>query len=321
MTTDNIRISILVFSGTSMMTLAAVMDPLRAANRLSRKQWFKWQLLSPQGAPLELSSGVKIDADGKLDDSVKGDVLIVVAGFNQDREAPASLIPTITRCARRFRTIFSIEAGAWVLARAGLLKGHTVTTHWEDLENFEFAYPQLQVADQRYVVDGNIWSAGGASPAMDMMLHYLRTNISQSLALDVANVFNYAETMGGNQEATPLFINRLNRMEPRLAAALRLMESNLESPLSIPEIAQGVRLSMRNLELLTRRHLGTSPGAYYLRTRLQAARRLVLDTNTSMLDISVRTGFASPSSFSRAFKNRFQVSPLQMRSLETGAKI
>ncbi len=43
--------------------------------------------------------------------------------------------------------------------------------------------------------------------------------------------------------------------------------------------------------------VGETPGAYYLRLRLNAARRLVVDTRVPLADIAARTGFSSASTF------------------------
>jgi transcriptional regulator GlxA family with amidase domain len=147
-----------------------------------------------------------------------------------------------------------------------------------------------------------------------MMLHYLRTTQNKSLALDVASVFIYKESSAPTDAQVLASTGRLNETEPRLAKALRIMEQNIEEPISIAQIAERLSLSVRGLELLSKKHLGAPPGAYYLRLRLQIARRLVLDTNISLLEITVRSGFRSQSAFSRAYKARYSQSPSQMRN-------
>jgi transcriptional regulator GlxA family with amidase domain len=87
------------------------------------------------------------------------------------------------------------------------------------------------------------------------------------------------------------------------------MESRLDSPLTTAAIARRLEISVRSLELLFKKSLDISPGAFYLRLRLQAARRLLLDTRLSMQDIAVRCGFGSHSAFSRIFRHHFGVSP------------
>jgi transcriptional regulator GlxA family with amidase domain len=71
--------------------------------------------------------------------------------------------------------------------------------------------------------------------------------------------------------------------------------------------------SRRKLETRFAKALGISPGSYYLRLRLQAAHRLVSDTELSVRDVALRSGFDSLSAFSRAFKHQYGESPLKLR--------
>ncbi|MGB6116670.1 MAG: helix-turn-helix domain-containing protein, partial [Mesorhizobium sp.] len=196
---------------------------------------------------------------------------------------------------------------------AGLLAGRTATTHWEDLEDFASSFPEADVRPDRYVIDGNLFTCGGAAPAFDMMLHLVRARLGAAVAVDAASVFIYDQVRPATDPQPLVSLGRLNARDPRLAQAVRLMESHIAEPLTIAAIALRVGLSTRALELLFRRVLGETPGAYSLRLRLAAARRLVLDTSEPMADIAARTGFYSASAFSRAFSVAFDTPPAKMR--------
>jgi len=307
------KIRILVLPESSIMSVASIVDPLRAANRLSRQPIFDWKILSFNGEAVPLTCGIDIPVDGAFDEIQRGNALIVLAGFSHQRHITSHGLNHLRRAVSQFDIIAAVEAGTWILAQAGIIKHHSVTTHWEDTENLAEAYPQLDVRTDRFVIDGNIWSCGGASPAMDMMLHYIRTVQNKSLALDVASVFIYSETVSATQSQPIISLGRINETQPRLAMAINLMEANIEDPLSVTEIAKSSALSTRMLEKLMRKYLGTSPAAYYQRLRLQSARRLVLDTNLSIQDISIRCGFNSQAAFSRAFKRRYNCSARFLR--------
>jgi transcriptional regulator GlxA family with amidase domain len=310
---STIHVCILILPESSMMSLSSLIDPLRAANRLAGRHLFSWRLVSLSGKAIELTCGIKIDVDGALQVDEVGDVFMVIAGFNQDGHAPKQSLRRIHRAASSFERIFAIEAGTWVLARAGIVDTHRVTTHWEDLEIFAFTYPQLNVVGERFVIDRNIWTSGGASPSLDMLLHYLRSTQHESLALDVANVFIYNESKSATDAQAQVSLDRLKRIEPRLALAIEIMGNTIETPESVKRLAHRVGISQRTLELLSLKHLGLSPSAHYLRLRLQAARKLVLDSNSPMSDIALRCGFNSQSAFSRAFSKRYKQSPIALR--------
>ncbi len=314
-----IEISILVLDDSTMLTVASVIDPLRAANRLIRhladQPLYRWRIYSTKGGPVRLTGDFEIKAAGAFDEIDKGKYLILIASFNQEKNADRKMLQTLRRISGRFDAICAVEAGPWLLARAGLATRHRVTTHWEDFEELSQRAPDLEVVQDRFVIDRRIWTCGGASPALDMMLKLIELNHGKTLALEVASVFIYDQTHASSDPQPSLSLGRLETSEPRLAGAVRHMESNLEAPLAVSAIAARMRLSSKTLEIIFRQHLGMTPGAYYLRLRLIAARKMVLDTSLDMQEVSLRCGFNSLSAFSRSFRKNYGLSPLKLRIL------
>ena len=70
-------------------------------------------------------------------------------------------------------------------------------------------------------------------------------------------------------------------------------------------IARRVGVSTRALETLFLKIVDASPGAYFVALRLNAARRLVLNTNLSIAEVAERSGFSAIASLSRAFRRQF----------------
>ncbi len=295
------------------MSLASVLDPMRAANRVVPEPVFRWRILSPGARPVELTCGVEIRADGDFTGDISGDVLLLIAGFNQDRHADSRFIGRLKKAAGRFAVVAGIESGCWLLARSGLLDGRAATAHWEEVEDFAAAFPSLNVRADRFVTDGKLWTSGGASPTFDMMLHLIRERFGSAMALDVASVFVYDETHVATDAQPLVSLGRIRQNEPELAAAIRLMERTMDRPMTVSALARRLGISTRKLEMLFAGAFAISPGKYYLRLRLTAAQRMVRDTRLSMREIALRNGFDSLSAFSRAFRNQFGTSPLKLR--------
>lgn len=306
-----LSIALLVLPLASIFTVAATLDPLRSANRHLGREAFRWRVVTPDGAAAPLTCGIELPSAGPLTAAEGADVLIVLAGFRQAEVATRHLIGGLRRMAPRFGVLGGIDAGPWVLARAGLLDGYRATVHWENLEDLATAHPQVEVLPDRYVISGARMTAGGAAPATDLMLHLIRARLGAALALQVANSFIYDARRDG---AEPQVSARPTaRAEPRVAAAVAAMEARIETPVPVTAIATEAGVSPRRLEQLFRAELGMGPGAYFLELRLQAARRLVVDTHHSLQTVALRTGFASQAAFSRGFRRRFGRSPAEVR--------
>jgi transcriptional regulator GlxA family with amidase domain len=130
-----LTLALLVLPQASILEVASTLDPMRSANRHLGAEAYRWRVVTPNGQAAPLTCGIELPSSGPLAAAEGADALIVIAGFRQSEVATAPLIRDLARMASRFTAIGGIDAGAWVLARAGLLRGHKATVHWEDLED------------------------------------------------------------------------------------------------------------------------------------------------------------------------------------------
>lgn len=309
-----LTLAALVLPQASILEVASVLDPLRSANRHLGQDHYRWRVVSPDGRAVPLTCGIELPSTGPLAAADGAAALVVIAGFRQWESATPALVHELSRLAPRFAAVGGIDAGAWVLARAGLLNGHRATVHWEDMEDFAHAHPQVEVMPDRFVISGPRFTAGGAAPAADLMLHLIACRHGPALSLAVAASFITTARPGAEpQRAPPLPPSRPARLDPRVAQAIARMEAQMETPQPVAETAAAVGLSPRRLEMLFRQGLGMTPGAYGLHLRLQAARRMVTDTHHPLAEVALRTGFSSPSALSRAFRRAFGQPPGALR--------
>ena len=315
---DVLRLTFLAFSGASIMCLASAVDPLRAANRVIGERRFDVAVVTVDGAPIVTTSGLKVVVDGAFDPNASTDVFAIIGGFGSRLLADKALLAAIRAASRNARATGGIEAGSWVLGHAGLLDRGAATTHWEDLEDFAAAFPRCDVRPDRYVIDEPFFTAGGAAPTFDLMLHLVRSRIGMAVALDAASVFLYDQARAATEAQPLVSLGRLQGHNPRLALAIELMERHVENPLPTSAIARRVGVSTRTLETIFAKSIGETPGAYALRLRLHAARRLVIDTRAPMAEVATRCGFSSPAAFSRAFAQAYGQAPSHLRRIRMG---
>ena len=309
---EQLSVTLLVLPDCSLMSLAATLDPMRGANRVTGRSFYSWRVVSPDGSDPITSSGLKVGVNGKFE-ATPQDILIIVSAFHALEHATPKLLAQLRQAAKQSQLVIGVEAGSWVLAKAGLLNGRKATTHWEDLEAFSQRFPDVEMQSDRWVRDGTFLTTGGAAPALDMMLALIRARHGYSIALDVASLYVYDEVRQASDAQPLVSLGRLLNREPRLADAIKIMENHIDRPIPVTRIARRLGLSTRSLEMLFANVIGQSPGNYYLSLRLKAARRLILDTHLSMADTAEQTGFSSISSLSRAFKRHFGQAPSKLR--------
>jgi len=307
-------VGILVLPDSNMLSLAACVDPLRAANRRANRQVFSWRIFAPDGGDVRLTSGIEI-VTTRFESRPDCDVVIVVAGFRLTEQATPSLLRRLRDAAPRLKAIGGVDGGPWLLARSGLLDGQTATTHWEDLEEFSDVFADINVVRDRFTISGRFFTSGGAVPTIDMMLHLIRSRLGTSLADSVASAFIYDEVQAPSAPQLPVSTARLNRSSPKLARVVEIMGQSIDAAPTVAQLARQVGLSPRSLELLFHKHMARSPAAFFLSLRLQEARRLALDTALSAQDISLRAGFSSQAVFARAFRREFSLSLRDLRRM------
>jgi transcriptional regulator GlxA family with amidase domain len=306
-----LTIALLVLAQASILEVASALDPLRNANRQLGHEAYRWRVVSPDGAPVPLTCGIELPSSGPLAHAVGAEVLMVIAGYRLDQVATRPLIRDLRRIAPRFALVGGVDAGPWVMARAGLLNGYRATVHWEDLEDLAAAHPEVEVLPHRFVLDRNRVTIAGAAPAADFMLHLIRARHGAALARQVAASFLTRARPGDAPQVAPPEPDPA--LDPRVAAALARMEARIETPEPAAATARAVGLSPRRLEALFREALGTTPAAHALGLRLQAARRMLTDTRHPLAEVALRTGFSSPATLSRAFRARFGHPPGALR--------
>lgn len=85
-----------------------------------------------------------------------------------------------------------------------------------------------------------------------------------------------------------------------LQEVVALMESNLEEPIDLDQLAAYVHVSRRQLERMFQKHLYCTPSRYYLKLRLTRARQLLMQTPISIVELAVICGFVSTPHFPSA---------------------
>ena len=120
------------------------------------------------------------------------DVLIVPGGVVKEELERAPVIEWIERTAAQAELTASVCTGAFLLGKAGLPRGKTITTHWEDIDDFRAMFPDISMQDDKRWIDaGEIVTSAGISAGLDMSLHLVERLESEELAVRKARQMDY----------------------------------------------------------------------------------------------------------------------------------
>ena len=99
----------------------------------------------------------------------------------------------------------------------------------------------------------------------------------------------------------------------RLRKVKDLMVNHLEDKFSLIRLAREAGMSEFHFSRAFKRTTGFKPSQYFINLRMERARRLLRETNTSIIEVGLNVGYSSPSHFARTFHREVGVSPSQYR--------
>lgn len=313
---DVCSIVIVVTPDFNLATTVGFIDPFRAANYLEGQTLFKWEMVSQTGGTLLASNGIAIETASFSHLKSSSDFVAVSSSWAPETHSSERLRALLRRCSRQGSTLCGLDTGAMILADAGLLAGRKATVHYEHIDAFIELHPDVEVAEDLFVADGMFLTCCGGEASADLALQIVRDRCGETTANSAARyVFHQSMRTFGMSQLPALTEPLGNSVPDTVRLTIRLMESRLEDPLTIPEISAHTGISQRQLNRLFSRHLGKTTMLYYRDIRLDRARGLVTQTELPLTEVAIASGFKSLVAFSRAYRFRFGLPPSQDRTV------
>lgn len=318
-------IACLVYSDVMSLDVTGPMQVFASANVERQRQGlpshYELLLVGEQIGPFATSAGFKLVADAAWvrTDPARLDTLLIPGGNGvaaQKHNQP--LLDWLRRAEPQVRRLGSVCSGALILAEAGLLDGHTATTHWADLAAL-VQYPDIDVqGDRLHTYDptraetAHLFTSAGVTAGIDLALALVESDLGRALALAVAQrLVMFLRRPGGQAQFSPMLAAPTGAVT-RLAALLEWVPGHLSDDLSIEALASQANMTPRTLCRLFNQEVGMGPGRYIERIRLEAARSLLLSAEISVATVSRLTGFGHPENLRRSFQKHFAVSPSEL---------
>ena len=322
-TSDDVKSQRFVFvllDNFSLLSFAGALDALRIANMMGERELYRWTVVGEDGASVNASSGTVFQVDGDLPELSRDDLVFLVGGINIQDATTKRILNWLRRESRKGPLIGGLCTAAYTLAKAGLLDGKRATLHWQNQDSFSEEFPEVELTKSVFIVDGiRVTTAGGTS-SIDLMLKLIADAHGEDLANAVADQMIYA-SIRTDQDTQRLSVpTRIGVRHPKLSKVIQIMEQNIEEPISPSLLAKDVGMSTRQLERLFRRYLNRSPKRYYMELRLQKARNLLMQTDMSVINVALASGFASPSHFSKCYRAHYDTTPYRERGAH-GARL
>jgi len=243
------------------------------------------------------------------------DSVLVICGTGARHTRDRHLLGWLSAMASQARRIGSVCVGAYLLAEAGLLDGKLATVHWKYARELAISYPRVCVdPNPIWVQDGNLYTSAGISAGIDLALAWVEQDHGSAAALKVAReLVLFLRRPGGQDQFSAMLSAQALETKPIHELQIWMAE-NIERDLTVERLARRVAMSPRNFARVFAREMGITPSRYLLQLRVEAARRLLEQTDKSPAQISAACGFSSADLLRRAFRRLLGTTPHKYRS-------
>ncbi len=306
---DSCHFIFVLTEGFSQSSLSNAMSVLNTCNRILKRQAYTWSLISETGDVVTSACGIPIAVSSGLYPVKRQDFIMLLSSVDNPQHQSKTLVNWVRRESMKRPRIAALDTATYLLAAAGLLNNQKCTLHWESQDAFKECYPDIDLVNQIYTTERSIFTCAGGTATIDMMLNIVETDHDGETARDVADQLVYVSSRSEDDRQRISLTGRFGIRNARLADAITHMENNLEFPLTPAELAASINVSVRQLERIFSRYMDCPPKRYYMTLRLEKARRLIAQTDMSLINISMACGFTSTSHFSRWYKRHYGMQP------------
>jgi len=296
----------------SSFTLAT--DCLRLANELRQTETFNFKVYTDNESKVKASNNVMFGSDGSFEKINDPDYIFIFSTNGRIKNYTKKLSSILREKHHEGIPILAIDNGAFILAEAGLINKINVTLHWEAKEIFKEKFPDIAVLNDLCTVNDNkINFCAGGIAMLDFMINIITDMTDNALARQVSNIYVHTPRKFNQPQRVDQNFNQLSQ-KFICKKAIALMETNIEFPIKILELASRLNVSVRTLEREFTYSHSISPIKFYLRLRLHHAKKYLYYENYKINAISNMCGFNYNSVFNNAFKKEFKKTPKECRN-------
>ncbi|MFL6038608.1 MAG: helix-turn-helix domain-containing protein [Gaiellaceae bacterium] len=275
--------------------------------------WYEFLVVAAGGRRVRMQTGFTIDVPHGLGALKRAGTIVIPGWSDPDHEPSDALKQALVEAHERGVRLVSLCTGAFVLAAAGILDGRRATTHWMYAERLEHRYPRVRVdPDVLYVAEDNVMTSAGTAAGIDLCLHLVALDHGVEVAATVARRLVMPLHRSGGQAQ---YVDAPIAPEPGgLAALLDWGRANLETGITVDDLARRGAMSPRTLTRRFRAAVSMPPGEWLQRERLRLAQRLLEQTDDAIEVVARRAGYDAAVTMRAQFAGRLRTSPRAYRN-------
>ncbi len=312
-------IDVLTYPAVQLLDVTGPVQVFASANdfvaRATGVQPYRLRVVAQGGEDVTASAGVALAAGPLTPSGEALDTLLVAGGEGAEAAAENPvLVDWVRERALQARRVASVCTGAFLLAAAGMLDGRRAATHWMYCSKLAQRFPAVHVEpDPIFVRDGPVWTSAGVTAGIDLALALVEEDLGRSVALAVARyLVVFLKRPGGQTQFSAALA--FQAAEDKFSALHEWINDHLADDLSLSILADQAGMSERSFSRHYAEATGQTPARAIERVRVEAARRLLVESRLPIKRVAQRCGFGSEETLRRSFLRLLTVTPQDYRS-------
>lgn len=311
------EIAILIYPHAQQAAVLGLIDLLAFAEKVRLRYDVKlpapvtvtrWQGDEIAGVPQRLDGNVPGHEGG-------ADVIILPPSLEEPIPASSAHPYTAWLCGQHARgaTIASVCAGAFLLGETGLLRGRTITTHWQYAELFSQRFPDVRLdVDQLLIDDDDILTAGGAMAWVDLGLRLVDRYYGAAIMIETAQRL-LVDPPGRQQRFYSAFSPRLSHGDRAVLKVQHWLEETDAKESALPVLAVLAGLEERTFLRRFQKATGMTTTEYCQRLRVGRAREMLQSSQLPLERIAWDVGYSDAGAFRKVFTRIVGLTPGEYR--------
>ncbi|HEY2129639.1 MAG TPA: helix-turn-helix domain-containing protein [Streptosporangiaceae bacterium] len=235
---------------------------------------------------------------------------VIVPPTDRPGQVPAAVLDALRQARARHCRLLSLCTGAFVLAEAGILDGHTATTHWSECAELARRYPRVSVdPGVLYTDETDLLTSAGSAASLDLCLHVVQRDYGTEIATQVArDLVVPLHREGGQAQYIDTPLPELDSAN-LFADTVTWLQAHLDQTVTVNDLATRSAMSPRTFARQFLASTGTTPYQWLLRERIRLAQRLLETSDLPIDSVAEKSGLRTASNLRKHFGRTLRTSP------------